>query len=68
MRTHALEALGYYDKKLFADRLLKLYRTDTDDWMRMFSIRLLRDLPRKDITEAMIDQALEVDPKNWTVE
>jgi hypothetical protein len=63
MRTHALEALGHYDKKPLAGRILKLYRTDTDDWMRMFYIRLLRDLPGEDITEAMIDQAL-TDKKN----
>lgn len=58
MQTHALEALGQYDKKPFADRILKLYRTETDDWVRMFYIRLLRDLPGKNITEAMIEQAL----------
>jgi HEAT repeat protein len=58
MRTHALQALGQYDKKPYADRILKLYRTDTDDWVRMFYIRLLDDLPGKDITDAMIDQAL----------
>jgi HEAT repeat protein len=58
MRTHALDGLGHYDKKPFADRILKLYRTDTDDWMRMLYIRFLRDLPGKDITEAMIDHAL----------
>lgn len=63
MRTHALEALGHYYKKPFAGRIVKLYRTDTNDWMRMFYIRLLRDLPGRDITEAMIDQAL-TDDKN----
>lgn len=63
MRTHALEALGHYEKKPFAGRILKLYRTDRDDWMRMFYIRFLRDLPGNDITEAMIDQAL-MDDKN----
>jgi len=58
MRTEALDALRHYDRKPFADRLLKLYRAERDDWMRMFLIRLLRDLPGEDITEAMIDQAL----------
>lgn len=58
MRTRALEALGHYDKEAIAARLLKFYRAEPDDWMRMFHIRLLRDLPGDDITEALIDQAL----------
>jgi HEAT repeat protein len=58
MRTRALEALGHYDKKPVTERLLKLYRAEPDDWTRMFCIRLLRDLPGNDITEALIDQAL----------
>lgn len=58
MRTKALEALGHYDRTLVAKRLLKLYRAESDDWTRMFLIRVLRDLPGDDITEAMIDQAV----------
>jgi HEAT repeat protein len=58
MRSRALEALGHYDKKPLADRILKLYRTDKNDWMRIDYIRLLSDIPGQDITEAMIDQAL----------
>jgi len=63
MRTHALEALGNHDKRPFIDRILNLYRTDTNDSMRMFYIRLLKDQPGKDVTDAMIDQAL-TDNKN----
>src|SRR5262249_33233376 len=65
MRTHALEALGHYNLKPFAGRILKLYRTDTDDCMRMFYLRLLQELPGKDITEAMIHQALADDKDEY---
>ncbi len=65
MRNHALEALEHYDKKPLAERILKLYRADTDDWTRMFYIRLLKDLPGDDITEAMIDQALTDDENRF---
>src|SRR5262249_27515560 len=54
MRTGALQALGHYDVTPHSDRLLRLYRADTDDRMRMFCIRLLCDLPGIKITEAMI--------------
>jgi HEAT repeat protein len=58
MRTHALEALSHYDTASLAVRLLNSYRAEKDDWMRMFYIRLLRDLPGEGITQAMVTQAL----------
>jgi hypothetical protein len=65
MRTIALGALREYDMAPFAGRLLALYRAETDDLMRMRYIRLLRDLPGKEITEAMVDQALTDNDKNY---
>jgi hypothetical protein len=37
--------MGYYDKKPFTQRILTIYRTDSDDDIRMFCIRLLVDMP-----------------------
>jgi HEAT repeat protein len=65
MRWDALEALENYDKKPFAGRILKVYRTETDDTMRMICIHLLQDLPGTDITEAMIHQALTDDKDKY---
>ncbi len=65
MRSGALEALGHYDLKPLAKRILQIYRTDKDDWMRMFYVRLLRGLEGKKITEAMIDQALTDNPDEY---
>ncbi len=61
MRQQALAAMRSYDPAPYADDLLALYRAEKDDYTRMFYIRLLRDLPGKKITEAMIAQALEDD-------
>jgi hypothetical protein len=58
MRTHALEALTHYDKKPIAERILRLYQKETNGWVRLLCIRFLRDVPGRDITQAMIDQAL----------
>jgi HEAT repeat protein len=58
MRTDALEVLSHYDWKSFADRVVRLYRTDPDDWIHLECIRLLRNLPGQEITDAMIEQAL----------
>jgi HEAT repeat protein len=63
LRSGALEALEHYDAKPLADRLLKQYRGDNCDSLHMYYVRLLRDLPGEDITEAMIDQALAVSKK-----
>jgi hypothetical protein len=65
MRSHALQALEHYDAAPLAKLLLELYRQETDDTMRMLCIRVLRDLPGKEITEAMVHQALTDNIKEY---
>jgi hypothetical protein len=58
VRYDALDALCCYDVTPLIPRLLKLYRADTSDDIRLCCIRLLRNHPGEAITVAMADHAL----------
>jgi hypothetical protein len=65
MRSHAIVALQQYDTAPFTRRLVELYRQETDDDLRMLYIRLLADLPGKEVTAAMVHQALTDNVKEY---
>src|SRR5262249_22197033 len=68
VRSGALAALREYHISPVAARVLKLYTTERDEWVRCGCIWLLRDLELKGITEAMTEHVLDLEKeREWWV-